>query len=269
VLVQAPDESGNLAEVRNYDISSYQPSGAGSGLGTPLPAIFLISELTFDGCSKADEDLIRQRLNEALEGDGSNPGGLVCLFRLGAKAQMMAVIVAWLRPIDVFCDPKSSFIGHYDDSGWFDVTKRTELSINPVSFNKLTPYEQRHLLFHEMLHSYALHEYDLVVNPLENPRLLENDPIEACAETCWGYEGLSTKCSCATCLGTDVCDPRCAKFKACDPVLGFRCPCPSGPGYYRDCASCLVGCPSGLACFGMTTCTPISVECGGKKTTCP
>jgi hypothetical protein len=264
VLLEEPDESGVLKEVWHYDISSRQSGGATPVSALFLPSLSLTGPITFDGCSAADETLIRQRLDEALGGDGTNPGGIACLARMGAADQMAAVTAAAMRPIDVFCDPDQDLMAYFDVSGWFDSTKRTELHINPDKFRKLDAHEQKHLLFHEMLHSYAEHE----TNPSDIPRVDETDPTEACAETCWGTT-LTTKCSCATCLGTDICDPRCSGFRDCDPVLAFRCPCPFHPDFYASCGGCLAGCPSGLRCFGMSTCTPVSVECAGTKTTCP
>lgn len=82
---------------------------------------------------------------------------------------------------------------------------------------------RKNVLFHELLHLYfGAHQPSA-----EGDRLTEYDPTYACAGTCFELDAkppkATTKCACATCLNTDVCDPRCAGFADCDPDMGAGC----------------------------------------------
>lgn len=223
--------------------------------------------ITTIGCTADDAALIELRLREAMDGLASDPksGGLPCLYRLGKRAETLRLISAYARDIEVTCVADPTVGAIYDGAGWFDPfgLNPTKLRVNPTHFNAQPPNFQRHLLFHEFLHELGEHDPEI----LKAARVTEIDPTDACAETCWPTS-LSTQCSCATCLGTDICDPRCAAFKPCNPDLGAQCTCPLKGTYCESCSKCLAGCPSGLSSFGYSTCKTFSAACG-EKPTCP
>ena len=219
-------------------------------------------------CSAENIALVKLRLHEALLGLGPNDheGGIACLNRLGEKAKAKKLLALYVGrqndKITIVCDSKN----YYDGIGFF--SDKIKIHINMTSFLEKSANVQRRLLFHEMLHEFGEHEVD----PSNIPRVSEVDPTEACAETCWP-DTFTTKCSCATCLRTNTCDPRCETFREYDPVLAFRCPCPfKDTKFYKTCSECLSSCPSGLSCFGFSTCEPVSVAseiCGDTPTSCP
>jgi hypothetical protein len=247
VVIEHDDGSGTLVQTAEYDTPRLQPTG---GLeptgdrsidvrpaGTPLA-------ITTSGCSAADGALITQRLTEAMDGVAGDPrsGGLTCLSRLRfPRAKMNRLISAYMRQIEITCDTSlTAQTAHYDGSAWFDYwpfmvgdgpfrVNPTRLTVNPRSFSARTAENQRQLLFHEMLHELGEHDTSL----LTDPRITEIDPTEACAATCQpssaGGRILTTRCSCALCLGTDTCDPRCAAYAPClgppIPALHGRFPC--------------------------------------------
>jgi len=138
-------------------------------------------------------------------------------------------------------------------------------------FFSLSDYGQAQVLWHEMLHqNFGPH----------NPNYKSNrefDPVYSCTQLCFGASdadpSLLTKCGCATCLRTSKCDPRCSVFEDCNSnQLGFVCPCPTGPNagkLFPTCTQCLVTCPSGLGCFGFSTCIALLSGCSSTPLPCP
>lgn len=259
-VVIEQDDGSKLVKLREMDVPRDQAGPVDKLPITP----FMV---TTSGCTPADAALIETRLREAMDGDPADKtsGGLPCLFKMGKKAEMMRLISVYVRDIEIECVSDPAIGAVYDGVGWFDPfgTASVTIRVNPTNFGKRDPNDQRRLLFHEMLHELGEHDPEV----LKSPRVDEIDPTQACANTCWPT-AFTTQCSCATCLGTDVCDPRCAKFKPCNPDMGAQCTCPAKGTVYPSCSACLTGCPSGLACFGYSTCKSFSVACG-KKATCP
>jgi hypothetical protein len=257
VIIEEADSSGALHTTREYDAPRLQSSPPrGSGAHVPFT-------VTTSGCSAADDTLIKDALRKAMDGLPGMPltGGLVCLHRFGATAAEKRLTAAYAgHDVVITCDSSLSLIAQYDGTGIFD-TGTVDLQVNPTKFAALSADDQIRTLFHEMLHELGLHDPEI----LKAARVDEIDPTEACAQTCWP-SSLTTQCSCATCLHTNICDPRCAAYKACNPEMGFTCPC-SGV-YYDSCSTCLSDCPSGLLCFGFSKCDGISVSCGDAAT-CP
>jgi len=97
---------------------------------------------------------------------------------------------------------------------------------------------QKNVLFHELLHLYfGAHQPSV-----GGPRQTEFDPTYACAGMCFPLDNApTTKCACATCLGTDVCDQRCGGFASCDPDMGASCNA-LPPKWFASASECASSC---------------------------
>lgn len=258
VRVEKDNGSGTLELERQFSMPLALPAAQENSAKVPRAMT----------CSPADVAFVKLRLKEAMLGLGpdGHEGGIACLNRLSASAKAKKLQALYVgrqdNKVNIICDSSN----YYDGIGFF--SDAINLHINMETFKAKSENEQRRLLFHEMLHELGLHEVD----PAKIPRVNEVDPTQACVETCWPND-FSTKCSCATCLGTNTCDLRCSSFRSCNPVMAFRCPCPfKETKFYKTCGECLTGCPSGLSCFGFSTCEPVSVAseaCSDHLVTCP
>jgi hypothetical protein len=270
VIIEEADSSGALHETREYDAPRLQGSPP-RGRGVTVPFT-----VTTSGCSAADDALLKAALRTAMDGLSGKPltGGLVCFHRLGASDIEKRLTAAYAgHDVVITCDTSltGGDIGKYDGTGWFD-TGTVNISVNPTRFDALDADAQVLTILHEMLHELGEHDSEIKNTP--GLRIDEIDPTQACAITCAPTtlrpSSPATKCSCATCLHTNICDPRCASFLPCKPDMGFQCPCPTSGAYYLEtqCSICLADCPSGLACSGYSYCKGISVSCGDAAT-CP
>jgi hypothetical protein len=155
-----------------------------------------------------------------------------------------------------------------NQNAYWDIEDAPWIKVDMSLFDQLDPESQSAVLWHELLHlEFGPHPDGI----RDWKRFREADQLTACEDLCFKKK-LATKCSCARCLGTDICDPRCAPYKGCAPQLGVICPCPKGKNAYKwfpTCQECLSRCPSGLGCFGHSRCRPIDVSCTGRRTTCP
>lgn len=149
-----------------------------------------------------------------------------------------------------------------------DLNPHALIEVNRNAFCDLTLARQLATLFHEFMH---LENHDHDPNKEISSNREDVDQPYACARLCFGPPSDVTQCACATCLGTTKCDSRCDRslgFQACSDDFGAWCPCPTRLRWYRTCAECLSGCPSGLACFGFHYCVPVNRgRC--TPTTCP
>jgi hypothetical protein len=137
--------------------------------------------------------------------------------------------------------------------------------VNPGAMAELVRADQLRVMGHELLHYTSLGLHDSAHSEAkEESRWFEGDRVYACTSLCLpGYSfGQPNKCSCATCLETNVCDGRCAEFNECqDPNLGAICPCLLRNKWYPTFEECAVDCSSGLACFGFSKCRNLSRKC--------
>ena len=132
------------------------------------------------------------------------------------------------------------------------------ITVNTDAFFGLSANDQAETMFHEVLHP-VLGGHNPVLELQTSPdKRAQVDQIYACAAHC--FDPNATKCSCATCLGTNVCDARCQYKADCEPKLGAVCPCPSRWKWYDSLIQCEVECPRGLACFGYR-CQAYDVSC--------
>jgi hypothetical protein len=267
VLVQSPDDTGVLTTIQQYDTPVLQP---GSGLAaTPgFPAVFYLTSLFYPPtpCPPEEEAMLRERLSEGVMGVGVKSGGLGCLFKMGAKEQYAAVLEAFSREKLFYCsipenDEKKAIAAYETYDSWFSTDPVTVIFVNPGRFDSLSSEEQRSILFHEMLHSWELHDPDAE----ESNSRKEVDPIYACQVICLNSDGGADMnydipdIYCATCLKTDRCDKRCEKFaRSTDSVVAYRCNDPLHRKYSSDCESCLGSCKA-------SSCTPVSRGCAGEE----
>ncbi len=90
------------------------------------------------------------------------------------------------------------------------------VTVDPTDFfgNPICIANQQNVLWHEVLH--------VAHGPHSPGFTATNDPTYACTALCFNNEPTSnpkaTKCQCATCLGTDPCDSRCAGYADCNPM---------------------------------------------------
>jgi hypothetical protein len=256
IVVEAPDASGTLRVIDRYQAQIF------SGTRDVSAATRQVSVATIagSGCSAADEALITTQLRETID------KLLVCLFRHGAKDVMNTIIRFAVSRIDFVCD--SGLTNLIATTDWWDNWLHNwviggptgEIRIHPGKFVRLgSPEAQDRLLAHELLH---LHfgEHDADQQDDLGSDFARVDPGETCASLCFGL-GFQTKCDCARCLGTNKCDPRCAPYRECDPILAAKCPCPIRRKWYPTLTACTVDCPTGLLCAFFTSCDVIDVSC--------
>jgi hypothetical protein len=216
VLLEEADSTGTLKSTRRYATTVMQPSFSRD----------VQRSISTEGCTAADSALVIQRVREAMDGvpdDPNSPGGLVCLHRNRMKEELRRMLFAYAgNDIVIECDDTLDNRAQYEGRGWFDLT--TTILVNPSRIRGDSPFALRHLLWHEMMHEIGDHDPKLVKPPPipPHPRVHELDRTEACAEMCWPTPELSSKCSCATCLGSDVSDPRCSGFKDCKPFCPIQ-----------------------------------------------
>ena len=118
-------------------------------------------------------------------------------------------------------------------------------------------------LAHELLHYTSLGLHDSAHTGNEDSRMEEGDRVYACSILCAGGIGRApTRCHCATCLDTGVCDERCKiDFPCSKPDMGAICPCLLRNKWYETFEECAVDCSSGLACFGFSKCRSLNKGC--------
>jgi hypothetical protein len=265
VTEEKADQSGNLlvvaqyeATVDDFDHANQVPSATGQ-----------VAASSF-GCSIGEE----QRLSAAY--DHAVGVGLECFKHYQASNDVLLMMMFNYTARDVLflCDPTLNANGRADRNAINDPSKPITISVSdPLTFN-LDDRDLSAVLFHEFLHfQFGPHSPYLQ----NSNRRKEFDRTYACESLCFGMSdspqgGNSnpTKCTCASCLQTNVCDPRCKLEPDCNPTF-FICPCPTGKNAFKqfsDCTTCLVNCPSGLACFGFSTCMVFDVSCNAPVT-CP
>jgi len=215
------------------------------------------------GCSAQQETQLRDRLRNAFR------TGLNCMeYYKATEIGMELAFNLAVRDVEFNCAYISTVnTAHLDPASYLDPTRPIRIDIDWGDFSQLSDYEQASALFHELMHAlFGGHNAKFFTYS----RYEEIDRVVACENLCFGPAEVS-KCSCATCLGTTDCDQRCHVLPDCDPQMGFVCPCPAGPNagkIFSRCSTCLSTCPSGLACFGYSTCHPIYRGCGSPPT-CP
>jgi hypothetical protein len=267
VVVEADNGSGTLAKEVEFDTTLIQST---SLEGVPLDVSQGIPGSVANDCSASETTELNNKMKECLV------EGFKCMGRNDRMDIANHMIYHYMRRnVSITCEPLPlgsvaqisiwdnfmEFSGVAVDIDIFvDRSKWYDDNGNP----KLTPEQQCNILFHEMLHlRFGAH------NPMMigTGRFQEIDPTYACAGLCFGGVILRTKCACARCLKTNVCDKRCEPFDCCDPDLGAWCPCPCRYKYYPTRTQCEVECPSGLCCFAYQ-CKPIDVS-GECDVLCP
>lgn len=262
ILWEEADANGTLRPVARFVTGIFATASAADN---PLPG----SINAPNACSEAQLNLLNKRLEEAFK------GGIECL--AGNNFDAMADLAHLKNRLKylftcVNIPPAPNGQQPYAKAQWLRVLGmfigNVEMMIDPSYFNA-SERMQRQVMFHELLHlHFGMHDESV---ELESPRRDETDRIYACAAMCFDPD--ANRCSCASCLKTDVCDLKCQKYKECsDTNLGAKCPCDKGKNAHRwfaTCTECLETCPSGLGCSGYSTCDVISVGCESTPITCP
>jgi len=255
VTLEEADSSGALRTVAKFDTTLFEDAPFAGAVASIAAA-----SVTTTGCSPEQAQRLQDRLRDGVA------TGLTCMqhFHGGDIATTVAFNYTF-RPIVIRCATLPTQVAaRVSNRSFYDPTTDIEISVNGDRFfNNLSDYEQGKVLWHEMLH---LHFGPHNKKARSLSRFDEYDPTTACEDLCFGPADVS-KCKCASCLKTTKCDQRCAIYQNCDSNLGYICPCPTGPNafkYFDECTDCLVACPSGLACFGFSRCSPVTVMCDSE-----
>ncbi|MBL8684786.1 MAG: hypothetical protein JNK05_36760 [Myxococcales bacterium] len=232
---------------------------------TGLSQPFVTAPTTGTGtgsCTPAQAMQLQMQMEAAMQ------TGMTCSSRLGLNAMSNhAAQIAATRGIELRCarltpnQSRCAEVNHWDAITSLLQTGRTTplvITVDPDAFfnDARCSGNQLNVLWHEILHTYiGLHDpYD----PEDAPQTTTRDRVYACSALC--FSANATKCQCASCLGTNICDPRCAGFRDCNPDLGAQCRCAARPRWYPTLTQCNVECPSGLAC-AFATCRAVSYAC--------
>jgi hypothetical protein len=233
VLVEEADTTGALHTTAQYDTDRYQPN-MGSSIGKVI---------AYEPCSDQDLAAWNSSLKTAMD------HAIECLRGLGMD-RWSGLQEAFLAGVEFRCDSNAPLKAMFDGHTWFAPGKATEIVINPGPFDQ--DAEQAHDLLHEMLHGQlGLHIYDAMYDQSHaTEHFSEIDRVEACTQLCGLHPEYATKCDCAMCLGTNLCDPRCAGFRKCARDPGqFICPNKNGPygKTFSTCDACTSAC-QGVPC---------------------
>lgn len=245
-LVEVDDGSGTLVTDEEGDVPASQEDAImGPAAGTGAGA-----------CTAEQAAQIRMDMQGAIS------SGADCAARMGMNdvRDLLARTVA-AQGIQIQCGSRPGSCAEVDF--WSVLVNRAGvggpivITVDPTTyFDPAACGNRQEILLHELLHVlYGSHSgYD---DPSQ-PESRVHDRVYACAALC--EQAMPTRCQCASCLRTNVCDPRCAGFADCNPDLGAQCRCFARPRWYPTYAQCTVGCPSGIACFA-ATCRSVSLAC--------
>ncbi len=270
VVWEEVDGAGVLRTVASFDAdpleeAPIEDNASGPVLGNAEAGAGGVAGISTTGCSPEQDAKLKDRLRHAIG------VGLICMGHYDATDIQLNIMFHYMaRDIVIKCDVlPENVAARLDRRSYLDPESDVVIIVNKDGFfTKLSEYEQSKTLWHEMLHNhFGPHNK----KARELPRFDEFDQTEACVDLCFGPDP-TTKCACARCLGTNMCDQRCGIHWECDPKLGAICPCKSGPNANRvfpTCKECLATCPSGLACFGISSCIPIDVSCNTTPASCP
>jgi hypothetical protein len=261
VAIEQADNSGTLRPFRTYDTSLRWAQADARAFANPS-----FSAAAQSGCSAQDYNLIKQRLAEAYE------RGVKCLQDNGAAGLAATIKSYWANTIQIVCEPLDLIAYMQVWESWIDRLSglhpnEARLHIDPVRFRHLddnpahpTPDAQRMLLMHELGHLSGPHDTD-VQNNTPPDAFGELDQPESCAQMCFNDPHFATKCHCARCLGTDMCDKRCDPFRPCLHEKSAFCRCLFRKKWYPTHTQCEEECPSGPACFASTPCQVFDYSC--------
>jgi len=235
VVIEVASDGGALEVEDEFDVPDRQEAFVGPEPGER------------PGCTEAEAEQIQSLIQQAVY------RGWTCIKDQGLT-DIAAEIAANLlsRDVVIECDSlPGGGCAQVDilDSIFPSPTGDIGITVDPESFfDPGSPCSSHRLevLWHEILHTaFGAHNPILDVG---DPRIADIDQTYACAAMCFRSD--ATKCQCAGCLRTLACDPRCSGYASCDEEKAI-CLCLANPGFYDSLAECQVGCPSGLACFGM------------------
>jgi hypothetical protein len=257
VEIQTPVSNGQDWNTATAYISSHDEDYSRALVD---PSTAPAAELADASCTPAQVAHLASVLQHAYD------TGMECLNHYNSELTTTLAFQLIVRDVDFGCT-YTACRAHLDPLSYRDETVPIHIDVDWPCFSNLSDYEQASVVWHELMHL-LLGGHD--GNNKGFPRYSERDRVVACERLCFGPNDY-TKCTCATCLGANTCDSRCKQLSDCDDSYGFRCPCRKGPNagkLFTKCSQCLAVCPSGLACFGTSTCTAEYVGCGTPPT-CP
>jgi hypothetical protein len=258
IEIKRPDSAGSLRVFTRYDTPSMQETtgsgGSRASLRAAVPSPSASPKPDYDdNCHPDQRRFLDEQFGYAVD------IGLDCLQKLQSHKVVATLARMLTRPwVFISCDPipysnpdtlAYTDAAHNERRHWIHVVPHYWEKLGEGSF----PYDPgpsaSSVLFHELLHVRPEWNHNDDEKRFSNRR--EVDPIYSCEALCFDQE--PSRCSCASCLGTNICDSRCSDaaighLKDCNPGLSFQCPCP-GPNWFRQfnkCAGCLAVCPSGL-----------------------
>jgi len=214
--------------------------------------------------------------------------GELCLNTYGASKQTVDNMYNYtFRPIRFECGPlRPCSAAQLDRDSWKhpnrDIVIRLQTSPGhtadgskqyPNGFFSMDATEQASTLWHEMQHASRGPHKSWAPGGANTDSYPDFDPVTACENLCFGSATVN-KCTCATCLQTSTCDPRCRLLPDCNENALYQCPCKVGPNagrVFQTCRECLTTCPSmGLGCVGFSRCRPLTdISCPGSAPKCP
>lgn len=217
VVTEVSSEGSELFEAGEYDVPEAMPA-----FGS-VPS----ADLKTEGCSAAQtaelKSMLEDMIVEAFE----------CMRDKG-RADIASFLLRTYfgNTITLSCANAGSegvahismvgkFTSHF--FGYFGVEINVDrfFSTKADGSRTYSPEQLKNVLMHELLHlRFGPHQPGLVGSERE----FEADPTYACAALCFEARADDrTKCACAVCLNTDICDSRCQEFKECDGNMGATC----------------------------------------------
>jgi hypothetical protein len=263
VVVQEADESGTLQTIAMFDAEEDEEA---SWVSRIVHRLIGWDRPWLAGCSPQQTAILNERLKHGMG------VGFECMRHNKAHDLMLDMMFHYVaRDLVWNCVPRSkpdSCRARLARHSYYNPGTPVEINVETCFFDE-GEYSQSSILWHEMLHNhFGPHK----IKPKGSAFFDNFDQVESCERMCFGPEPV-TKCNCARCLRTNVCDERCKIYQDCTPnQTGYVCPCPKGPNKFRifpTCSQCLAVCPSGLACFGYSKCIPVSVGCQTVPLKCP
>lgn len=248
VVIEDDDGSGSLSETRRYTTTPDQPTAVITPPESGGPG----------GCSDAQAAQLASQLRDAID------SGIACSQRMGLNDLANAVSrAATGRGFSLTCGylPGSTTAMANPFDGWFGdwTSGPLNIRIDPSKFFALTVHPRigQEVLWHEVMH--LMRGSHDSADIADESMALETDPFYACSALC--FRPTATKCECAACLHTSVCDPRCAGFAECmNPQVRSLCLCSSRMMWYSTPTECRTACPSGIACFA-AGCRDVNYQC--------
>jgi hypothetical protein len=221
-------------------------------------------------CGPADKDIVMTITMLAME------KGMGCMASqsqpMGAKlAEAFGKLMSRGFNLDCYTGGESEASV---DTGAYNADGTIQLNVNR-GLLECDGNRQMRTIFHEFMH--LVQGGHDVYDDIPKPGPLSNtysDPVRACEGLC--FDAAPTKCTCAACLGTKACDPRCTNMNSCvvrpndggvatmSEAVGAECRNPAYTGVAGSTAGSwhltMMECNS-MCSYGAVNCKSKSVSC--------